>query len=140
MLQSKNPMLCMFSALFSALFLTANLLSPATKAAAQRPKVTQKWEYATLSYREAVNGGAVGSSLSWRTAKKTYYAGFEEGQPLPFAKLNKELGGKEDSVSLGALLDRIGQDGWELATHAMTIAPKGTAMLLQTWTFKRRVQ
>ena len=133
---SKTLIACMFS----ALFLTANLLSPASKAAAQPPKVTQKWEYATLSYQEAVNGGAVGSSLSWRTGKKTYHAGFEDGQPLPFVKLNKELGGKEDSVSLGALLDRIGQDGWELATHAMTIAPKGTAMILQTWTFKRPVQ
>jgi hypothetical protein len=85
--QSKTSMACMFS----ALFLTANLLSSATQAAAQPPKVAQKWEYATLSYQEAVNGGAVGSSLSWRTGKKTYHAGFEEGKPLPFAKLNKEL-------------------------------------------------
>ena len=131
----------LIACMFTAVFLTVSLHSPATKAAAQLPKVEQKWEYATLSYQELVNG-AVGISLSWRTGKKTFHAGFQMDQPSPFAKLNKELGGKEDSVSLGALLDRIGQDGWELATHAMTIAPNalGTPMIFQIWTFKRPVQ
>jgi len=135
MIHSKTLIACMFA----IVIVTADSPCPECNAAAQAPKGAQKWEYATLTYQEPVGGGVFGTLLSWRTGKKTFQADFQKDQPTPFARLYKELGGKEDTVSLGMLLDQIGQDGWELATHAMTIAPRGIPMMLQTWTFKRPV-
>jgi hypothetical protein len=114
-----------------------NRLPPVTNAGAQPAKVGQKWEYATLSY-EAPIGPDYGSIATWTTGKKTLGARWEkEAQPHPFSKLNKDLGGKEEHASLGVLLDRIGQDGWELASHTRAEGPR---RITQTWAFKRPVQ
>src|SRR5207249_23645 len=99
------------------------------------PKTGLKWEYATLSYDEPITD--YGSIATWTTRKKILGARWEKDQPHPFDKLNKDLGGKEEAASIGVLLDRIGQDGWELATHAVRTTPHRK---IQTWTFKRPVQ
>jgi hypothetical protein len=61
----------------------------------------------------------------------------KEGQPHPLTRINKELGGKDEEASLGILLDRIGQDGWELVSHSMTEVTGDFPKTVQTWTFKR---
>ena len=126
--------------LIGCLFATVvawHLLSPVMNAGAQPAKVGQKWEYATLSYEEPI-GGNYGSIATWTTGKKILGARQEkEAQPHPFSKLNNDLGGKEQHASLGVLLDRIGQDGWELVSHTRTEGPR---RITQTWTFKRPVQ
>jgi hypothetical protein len=114
-----------------------NLLSPVRNASAQPVKVGQKWAYATLSYEDPI-GPEFGSIATWITGKKILGARWKkEAQTHPFSKINKDLGGKEEHASLGVLLDRIGQDGWELVSHTSTEGPR---RITQTWTFKRPVQ
>ena len=113
-----------------------NLLSPEMNAGAQPARIVQKWEYATLSSDEPI-GPDYGSIATWTTGKKILGARWEKEAELhPFSKLNKDLGGKEEHASLGVLLDRIGQDGWELTSHTRTEGPR---KITQTWTFKRPV-
>lgn len=118
-----------------AVLVTGNLLWPMMNAEAQAPKARQQWEYATLSSEH----GDRHASATWSTGKKTLHATWEAGkdQPLPLSKLNKDLGGKEKDAHEGVLLDRIGQDGWELVCHTRT---EGRPRDIQTWTFKRPAQ
>jgi hypothetical protein len=112
-------------------------LTPLMNARAQQVKLVQRWQYATLAFEEPI-GPDYGSIATWTTGKKILGAKWEkESQPHPFSKLNKDLGGKEEHASMGVLLDRIGQDGWELVSHNRTEGPR---RITQTWTFKRPVQ
>jgi hypothetical protein len=75
--------------------------------------------------------------LTWRTGKKRLVS---ESKTPDVSKLYKDLAGhdlgKDEKAPFGALLDRIGQDGWELVTYAVEPGPEE---YLQTWTFKRPV-
>jgi hypothetical protein len=113
------------------------LLFPVMHADAQPAKIRQKWEYATLS---AVYDAQ--SIATWDTGKTTLKAEYDNAAQLhPFSKLNKNLGGKEERGSLVVLLNRIGQDGWELVSHTRTQGPTGVVgqRVTETWTFKRPV-
>ena len=137
--------LVMLAFLLAAVVVVGNLPHAANMASAGPPKDRQKWEYATLSYyspkpgRLALSALVNGSNARWTAGKQSFEAGFEKDQPEPvlFSKLNKDLGGREGTAGLGMLLDRIGENGWELATHAITTGPTST---IQVWTFKRPAQ
>jgi hypothetical protein len=105
-------------------------------AGAQSRGSRQKWAYATLNYDEPT-GTDFGSVAAWTTGTKITGAVWEKGTPHPFLKVYADLGGKAQDASLGVLLDQIGQEGWELASHCRTAAPQRTT---QTWTFKRQVE
>jgi hypothetical protein len=66
--------------------------------------------------------------------KKTQGARSEKFLLECVSKLYKELGGAEDSANVGQLLDRIGQNGWEMVTHSKAVGQRSST---QTWTFKR---
>ena len=133
---TQRKTLALIGCLFAAV-VAWNLLFPVMKAGAQPVKVGQKWQYGTLAYEEPI-GPDYGSITTWTTGKKILGARQEkEAQPHPFSKLNNDLGGKEQHASLGVLLDRIGQDGWELVSHTRTEGPR---RITQTWTFKRPAQ
>ena len=129
MTQAKTRILigCLFAAVVAW-----HLLSPVRNAAAQPPKVGQKWEYATLEYDEPI--AEVGSRVIWTTGKKLLGGKSEKFNLECVSKLNKDLGGKEETASIGVLLDRIGTEGWELVAHTRTA---GQRSVTQTWTFKR---
>jgi hypothetical protein len=113
-----------------------NLLSTARNAGAQPAKGTQKWEYATLF--EFYTPDPATYRLIWRTGKKRVEV---ETKTIPegISKLNKalgvgDLGGKDVQAPFGVLLDRIGQDGWELVTHSPSFPRWDNS---QSWIFKR---
>ena len=143
MSQVRSPVMIVL--LLAAAVVAGNLLPAGSRASADPPKDRQKWEYATLSYycplpgRLALSALVNGSNARWTAGKQSFEAGFEKDQPQPvlFSKLNKDLGGQEEAAGLGMLLDRIGQSGWELATHAITTGQTST---IQVWTFKRPAQ
>jgi hypothetical protein len=110
-----------------------HLLPATTHAGAEPPKGRQKWEYASLI--EFLPPAQTPYRLVWRTGKQRLVV---ESKNIPegLSKLHKALGGadlgdKEETPRFLILLDRIGQDGWELVTH--THLPPDT----QTWNFKR---
>jgi hypothetical protein len=113
-----------------------NLLPAARHAGAQPPRARQKWEYATLF--EFYTADPPCYRLVWRTGKKRVEVeakAVAEG----ISKLNKalgvaDLGGKDVQVPFGVLLDRIGQDGWELVTHSPSFPRWDNS---QSWIFKR---
>jgi len=111
-----------------------NLLSPVQNAHAQPPKAGPKWEYGTLEYYEPTAG--IGSHVIWTTGKKIMGAKSEKFLLECVSKLNKDLGGKEETAGLGVLLDRIGEDGWELVTHTRAATQMNVT---QIWTFKRQL-
>jgi hypothetical protein len=113
-----------------------NLLPIGLDARAQAPRATQKWEYATLF--EFYTADPATYRLVWRTGKKRVEV---EAKTIPegISKLNKALGvagpgGKDVQAPFGALLDRIGQDGWELVTHSPSFPRWDNS---QSWIFKR---
>jgi hypothetical protein len=112
--------------------LTGGLWWSALRAEAQPPKVGQKWEYASLEYEEPAS--EVGSRILWTSGKKVHGGRSEKFLLECVSKLNKELGGGEDSANIGQLLDRIGQNGWELVAHTKAGAQRSVTQL---WTFKR---
>ena len=120
-----------------------NLLPTATHAGAEPPKGRQKWEYATLAEVSAPAFPPAQASyrLAWRTGKKGLIMESQTRQE-GISKLYKDLAGhdlgKDEKAPFGALLDRIGQDGWELVTLFRGGTP-GQGGDTQTWTFKRPV-
>ena len=114
-----------------------HLLSTARRAGAQPPRGRQKWEYATLiqvfpKAQPAYRG-------IWRTGKKRLVAETRdifEGVSRIYKDLAGHDLGKDEKAPFGALLDRIGHDGWELVTYAPQPSPEGNT---ETWTFKRPV-
>jgi hypothetical protein len=109
----------------------ACLLVVVTAAPASAQGKGRKWEYATLYL--TVEGG-INASSSFVTGKKLIES--EAGQNFGQAifKVYKDLGGKAKEAGLPQLLDLVGQDNWELVSHAATI----TGMTYsQVWTFKR---
>ncbi|HKB06630.1 MAG TPA: hypothetical protein VKD90_30820 [Gemmataceae bacterium] len=109
------------------------LLAGAGPAAAQAPGGKAKWEYATLTFDEPP-AGDVRAAAAWEAGKQVF-----GGQSARFfnealAKIYKELGGKEEHVSLGLLLDQIGQGGWEMVSHTRVL-DRGRSS--RTWVFKR---
>ena len=113
-----------------------NLLPSALDARGQPPKGRQKWEYATLS--EFYTPQPAYYRLIWRTGKRRVEV---EANNIPegISKFNKALGGdgrgaKDVQVPFGVLLDRIGQDGWELVTHSPSLPRWDNS---QSWIFKR---
>jgi hypothetical protein len=96
-------------------------------AVAQAAKARQQWEYASL-----VIGDAAGD-VDWQTGKTTRRSPGDVTKPDPSRGVNelyRQLGGKEQSPTLGVLLNQIGQDGWEMVSYTR---PPG----VQTWMFKR---
>jgi hypothetical protein len=115
----------MKSFLVMSLLAAVTFLTSRANLEAQQPKGLQKWEYATLGYVVFRDPGAA----SWITPKA------EMGGSL--SKINKDLGWKEDVElrNVCILLNRVGQDGWELVTHTREISKEG--LISCTWTFKR---
>src|SRR5262245_60946778 len=79
-----------------------------------------KWEYASLI--ETLPPAQTPYSLVWRTSKKRLVI---ESKTIPdgLSRLNMALGGPDlgnntETPRFMTVLDRIGQDGWELVTHA----------------------
>jgi hypothetical protein len=108
----------------------AQTLLPKSSAAAQAPKARQQWEYASLVF------GDTALDLHWQAGKTTLVSPGNVKKPDPDRSINalyQQLGGKQEATTLGALLDLIGQDGWELVTYAH---PPGA----QSWMFKRPSQ
>jgi hypothetical protein len=129
---TQTKALLVIGCLSAAVVVAAQHLSPAASAAKEPPWAAQKWAYATLFYDEPI-GPDYGSIATWTTGKKILGARWEKDKAHPFSKLNKDLGGKEPEASIGVLLDRIGQEGWELVSHSRT---EGVRRITQTWTFK----
>jgi hypothetical protein len=100
---------------------------PALTAVEAQPKAqpATQWEYAELS--------SVGKSKAWSTSGKSLTA-------PTWPELMKKLGVKGDRPFV-ALLDRIGSDGWELATHTTaSVSSGGVISTSEYWTFKRPVK
>jgi hypothetical protein len=83
------------------------------------------WEYGELS--------SLPKGKNWSIAGKTVSAASWE-------ELMKKMGIKGDTHFV-ALLNRIGAEGWELATHSATsINNSGVIVTSEYWTFKRLVK
>jgi hypothetical protein len=108
------------------------LFWPARGPGAEPPKGGQKWEYAALEYEEPAD--TVGSRVLWTAGQKVLGGRSEKFLLECVSKLNKELGGKEETANVGVLLNRIGQAGWELVTYARVAGQRGVT---HTWAFKR---
>jgi hypothetical protein len=123
--------------LIGSLFASAaagSLFCPAPWAGAEGPKLRQKWQYATLYYHGSRDEPKY-DSVKW-TAGKTVLEASSEKAPLEcISRLNKDLGGKEETASIAVLLDRIGQDGWEMLTHTSSHG----AYDVHHWEFKRPI-
>jgi hypothetical protein len=91
-----------------------------------KPSPPAKWEYAELS--------SYSNKKTWSTPGTIVSAG-------SWGELKKKLGAKEDA-HFAALLTRLGNDGWELVTHATITVATGTgnATINEFWTFKRPVR
>ncbi len=114
-----------------------NLLPTGMHAGAQPPKGRQKWEYGTLT--QVFPKAQPSYRITWRTGKKRLVAESKtalEGVSKVYKGLAGRDLGKDEKAPFGALLDRIGQDGWELVTYMPEPGPEGNT---QTWTFKRPV-
>jgi hypothetical protein len=129
---SRARVLRLFAGASVAAVVALAFLQPAFRAEAQPPRAAPKWEYATLEYHEPI--ADVGADVSWIAGKVAKGAKSEKYLFECLTKLNKELGGQEEKADIGVLLDRIGQDGWELVTHTRADGPGGAS---RTWTFKR---
>jgi hypothetical protein len=99
--------------LILVLVLVAASLLPFRGEAGGRPKGRQKWEYAELYL-----GNSSGQHhAQWQAGKKLIGSGLVKSPDEALDKIYKGLGGKDKMVSLGVLLDHIGQDGWELVAR-----------------------
>ena len=95
---------------------------------AQVPKGHQTWEYATLYL-----GDASVPQTVWYTGKTTITStekALSRDTTVGVNELYHKLGGKEETATLGVLLNHIGQDGWELVTYSRSSDS-------QHWAFKR---
>lgn len=107
----------------------ASLLATGS-AGADVPKVRQQWEYAYLILGDSA------ADLHWQAGKTTLSSSGNVNKPdltRSIGELYLQLGGKEPNPTLGALLNQIGQDGWEMVSYTR---PPG----VQTWMFKRSRQ
>jgi hypothetical protein len=107
--------------------MTGQALLPANRVGAQAAKVRPKWEYASLVVTDTA------AALHWRAGKTTLDGSGDVLKPDLSRGVNevyRRLGGKDESPTLGMLLDLIGQDGWEMVSYTR---PPG----VQTWMFKR---
>ena len=105
--------------------LTGPSLHSTNYAGAQAPKARPHWEYAHLVF------GDTAAEIQWHTGKTT----LRNNATKPDAnrsidELYRQLGGTEQSPTLGVLLNLIGDEGWEMVSYAR---PPG----VQTWVFKR---
>jgi hypothetical protein len=125
---------------FSRSSITWCLLCLAALSMAPSPAAAQvkaKWQYAVLSFEESASRD-YGSVARWTAGSKILAVTWGRDQPHPFMSLNKQLGGPEPNATLGVLLDRIGQDGWELVSHTSVPNNAQSTSTTQTWTFKRQ--
>lgn len=107
--------------------LTEQSLLPTSSATAQAPKARQQWQYATL----IIDDYAVG--IHWQTGKTTLSTPGDvtkKDLSRSIKELVRQLGSKEESTTLGTLLNLVGQDGWEMVSYGH---PSGA----QIWMFKR---
>jgi hypothetical protein len=112
------------------------LLAGVGAAVAQAPGGKAKWEYATLTFDEPP-AGDVRASARWEAGKQVLGSQSAKFYYEALAKIYRDLGGKEEHVSLGLLLDQIGQGGWEMVSHTRVADRGGTS---RTWVFKRPAQ
>jgi len=122
------------SVLFPLLGLLAVLVT-AGPAAAQAPGGKARWEYATLTFQVPFTD--IPATAVWEAGKQTFGGQSKKAYNEALAKIYKDLGGKEEDVSLGQLLDYIGQGGWEMVSHTRTVERNGVD---RTWVFKRPAQ
>ena len=123
------PLLLLVGTLALAV-LTGQSLLPTSSATAQGPKARQQWQYASL----VIDDAAVG--IHWQAGKTTLSSPGDVTKPdlsRSVKDLCRQLGGKEESLTLGTLLNLIGQDSWEMVSYAHT---RGA----QIWMFKRASQ
>ena len=121
-----TPLLLLVSTL-ALVVLTGQSLLPPSSATAQAPKARQQWQYATL----IIDDLAVG--IHWQTGKTTLCSpgdATKKDLARSVRDLVRQLGSKEESTTLGMLLNLIGQDGWEMVSYAHTSGA-------QVWMFKR---
>ena len=111
------------------------LLAGAGPAAAQAPGGKAKWEYATLTFEEPFTDAK--ATALWEAGKQIVGDNSDKFHNEALAKVYKELGGKEEHITLGQLVDHIGQSGWEMVSHTRT-ADRGWKS--RTWVFKRPAQ
>jgi hypothetical protein len=107
--------------------LTGQSLLSTSSATAQGPKARQQWQYASL----VIDDVAVG--IHWQAGKTTLSSSGDVTKPdlsRSAKEVSRKLGGKEESTTLGMLLNLIGEDGWEMVSYAH---PSGA----QVWMFKR---
>jgi hypothetical protein len=100
-------------------------------AAAQAPGGKAKWEYATLTFEEPVTGNA---TALWEAGKQIVGANSDKFHNEALAKIYRGLGGKEEHITLGQLLDHVGQAGWEMVSHTRMV---DRGWKSRTWVFKR---
>jgi hypothetical protein len=119
------PPLLLVSA--AALVFAAGPSFLSTSSAARTTKTRPQWEYAHLVL------GDTAADIYWQTGKATVSSAGDVTKPDPsrsIAALYAQLGGQEENPNLGALLNLIGRDGWEMVSYTR---PPG----VQTWWFKR---
>ena len=110
--------------------MTAHALLPTSSAGAQVPKARPSWEYASLVWADTA------LDMHWQDGKRTFRSGGDvtkSDDKRSINELYRQLGGKEQSPTLGTLLNLVGQDGWEMVSYARTSGA-------QIWMFKRATQ
>ena len=117
------------------LFVCLAVLAGAGPAAAQAPGAKIKWEYATLTFEEPLTDAK--ATALWEAGKQILGANSDKFHNEALAKIYKELGGKEEHITLGQLLDHVGQAGWELVSHSRLV---DRGWKSRTWVFKRPAQ
>ena len=123
MCRGKGLLICMF---LIALIVSGNLLRGQTGDASRQAR--QKWHYAQLLIENSSSGEWY---VHWVAGTKSVESKGKKSRFEAVSEIYKGLGGKEQAT-LAVLLDHIGQDGWELVSHAV----RGDS-LWQLYTFKR---
>lgn len=128
--------MCRGKALLIAMLLIAfivlgNLLPCRGQTGGAPPQARQKWQYAQLLLAE--NNASGEWYVHWVAGTKSVESKGKKSRLEAVSEIYKGLGGKQQAA-LAVLLDHIGQDGWELVSHAV----RGDS-LWQLYTFKRTV-
>ncbi len=134
---SRERIMCRGKALLISVFLIAlivlgNLLPSRGQTRDGPPRVRQKWQYAQLLLAENSSSGEW--YVHWVAGTKSVESKGKKSRFEAVSEIYKGLGGTE-KAALAVLLDHIGQDGWELVSHAV----RGDS-LWQLYTFKRPAQ
>jgi hypothetical protein len=101
-------------------------------AAEEQAKAATKWEYATLTVMNS-------ERVYWTTADEEAEAGDWKELARQLKIPVKDRGPGQGTVKM-TVFNYLGSQGWELATHTMTLTGEGTqTRRTEIWTFKRPV-